>query len=348
MFRVRRLLLAAACGCALVSAAPGARAQGSGTLAEALFRDAQRLLADGHVHEACEKFAASQKADPALGTLLNLAVCHERDGRSATAWLEFSDVAALARKAGDSAREQYAVARLNAIEPTLHKLALDADAPADGIVIVLDRTTSVTPLAFGVGIPVDPGEHELRATAPGREPWTGHFTTTAEPGTERVTVPALAPAPAPVPPPAAPAAPAPVLAAPAAPSAPSHPPPPHDGKHGGVDLRHGLIYGSLAVAALGIGSGIYFGASTASHATKRDSLCPPGVACYDQHAYDEHHAAQVAQQWMLVTDGVGLVAAGAAAALLLVPLTLEDQRASVHAAPWLAPGALGASAEGSF
>jgi hypothetical protein len=160
---------------------------------------------------------------------------------------------------------------------------------------------------------------------------------------ERVTVPALkieeAPPPAP-----APLAPAPIVTPPIAPPAP--PPVEHD--KSGLDLRHGLVYGSLAVAALGIGSGIYFGASTASHASKRDAICPPGRACYDQHAYDEHHDAQVAQQWMLVTGGVGLVAAGAAAALLLVPLTLENQRASVHAAPWLAPGAVGASAQGTF
>jgi len=344
MYRVRRLLLAAGCGCALVAFAGGARAQASGTVAEALFRDAQRLLSEGHVHEACEKFAASQKADPALGTLLNLAVCHERDGRSATAWLEFSDVASLAHKAGDSAREKYAVARLNQIEPTLHKVALDAEAPVDGIVLVLDATTSVTPLAFGVGIPVDPGEHELRATAPGRAPWLGHFTTTAEPGTERVTVPALKieETPAPAPAPLAPAAPA------AAAPQPAPVPPPAEQEKSGLDLRHGLVYGGLAVAAVGIGTGIYFGASAASHASKRDAICPPGLACYDQHAFDEHHDAQVAQQWMLVTGGVGLVAAGAAAALLLVPLTLENQRASVHAAPWFAPGALGASAQGTF
>lgn len=343
MFRARPLLLAAGCGWALVALAGGASAQ-SGTVAEVLFRDAQRLLSEGHVHEACEKFAASQKADPALGTLLNLAVCHERDGRSATAWLEFSDVAALARKAGDSAREKYAVARMNQIEPALHKVALDAEAPAEGIVVVLD-TTSVTPAAFGIGIPVDPGDHVLRATAPGREPWSAHFTTTADPGTERVTVPALALAATPA---AIPAPPTPAVA-PAAPPPPQPPPAPATAKNGsGLDLRHGLIYGSLAVAAVGLGSGIYFGVSTANHASNRDSICPPGVACYDQHAFHEHHDAQVAQQWMLVTGGVGLVAAGAAAALLVVPLTLENQHASLHAAPWLAPGALGASAAGTF
>ncbi len=347
MRRVRRLLVTAGCGAALLAVAGGASAQASGTVAEALFRDAQRLLADGHVHEACEQFAASQKADPALGTLLNLAVCHEREGRSATAWLEFSDVAALARKAGDSAREKYAEARLTKIEPTLHKVALDAEEPADGIVLSLDAT-NVVPSAFGVGIPVDPGEHELRATAPGRAPWSAHFTTTAEPGTERISVPPLKIAESgPISPPApAPAPAAPVLAAPAASGAPSHPPPSERG--GGLDLRHGLVYGSLAVAAIGLGSGIYFGVSMANHASKRDAICPPGVACYDQRAFHEHHDAEVSQRLMLVTGGVGLVAAGAAAALLLVPLTFENQRAAVQAAPWLAPGAFGASATGTF
>jgi predicted TPR repeat methyltransferase len=54
-------------------------------VAEAVFREAQRLVGEGKVDEACAKFTESQHLDPQLGTLLNLAMCHEKQGRSATA-----------------------------------------------------------------------------------------------------------------------------------------------------------------------------------------------------------------------------------------------------------------------
>src|ERR1700677_5091661 len=61
--------------------------------AQVLFDRARELLAsaDGDVKEACKLLAESQRLDPGGGTLLNLAVCHEREGRLATAWLEYRD-----------------------------------------------------------------------------------------------------------------------------------------------------------------------------------------------------------------------------------------------------------------
>src|SRR4051794_10726019 len=77
----------------------------SSGIAEGLFRQAQKLLGEGKIHEACDAFAASQKAEPAVGTLLNLAACHEKEGRTATAWAEFDDAIATARRLDDKPRE---------------------------------------------------------------------------------------------------------------------------------------------------------------------------------------------------------------------------------------------------
>ena len=328
--------------CALFGSTRAGAEEPHATIAEVLFRDAQQLLAEGRTSEACEKFRASQNAEPALGTLLNLAVCHEREGKTATAWLEYSEAASAAHNASDTGREKYAQARLSNIEPTLHRVALDAEERPSGLVLYLDAT-SILPAAFGIGIPLDPGEHDLRATAPGKAPWSWHFTTTAEPGTERITIPRLKPEEA-----ALPAAPPTPVSVP--PPASEAAPPPSEPSRSSPDLRHWLAYGSGAVAVVGLGTGIYFAVSTANHSSKRDELCKPGVACYDQRAFHEHYLAAVANRWMLVTGGVGLLAAGAAAGMLLVPWgePSEKRAGSFRAAPLVGVGALGAVASGEF
>ena len=57
--------------------------------ADALFGEGKRLLAEGDVDHACAKFEASLQLLDQLCVLLNLADCHERQGRTATAWAEF-------------------------------------------------------------------------------------------------------------------------------------------------------------------------------------------------------------------------------------------------------------------
>jgi predicted negative regulator of RcsB-dependent stress response len=65
--------------------------------AEAAFDAARKHLDAGELDQACAKFEASQRLSPAVGTLLNLADCHERAGRTATAWATFRSCATLAR-----------------------------------------------------------------------------------------------------------------------------------------------------------------------------------------------------------------------------------------------------------
>src|SRR5262249_46236771 len=63
----------------------GAPSPEQAAMAEKLFDEARQLMLGHTYDEACAKFAESERLDPAAGTLLNLAVCHEAQGRTATA-----------------------------------------------------------------------------------------------------------------------------------------------------------------------------------------------------------------------------------------------------------------------
>jgi hypothetical protein len=194
------LLLLAAC-----AALPRLGYAQSGTkaaMAEALYRQARDLMAAGKLDEACPKFAESHRLDPATGTLLNLAACHERQGKLATAWLEYSDVIVGARRDGRQDRVDYATERAAALEPRLSRLtvvvAADADEPS--LVLELDGS-SFGRAAIGAPTPVDPGKHVVQASASGKKPWRQEVMIGAEADQQTVTIPRLEDAPVETPPP---------------------------------------------------------------------------------------------------------------------------------------------------
>jgi hypothetical protein len=159
--------------------------------ADQLYNDATKLMSAAKYADACPKLGASQKLDPAIGTLLKLGFCFTYTGQTASAWASFNDAEAMARKAGDRARGDEAAKRARELEPKLSKLVIEAAGPEsevrrDGVLV--DRSV------LGTALPVDPGEHAVTASAAGREPWSGSVTVAAGPGTTTLRVPALAPA----------------------------------------------------------------------------------------------------------------------------------------------------------
>lgn len=155
-------------GLLVCSLAPAARADGPGDarLAQALFEEARSLMEQKKYAEACPKLKESQRLDPGGGTLLNLATCHEREGKTATALDEYHEALTVATKDGRKDREQIARAGIEKLEREVPRVTVLVPHPVAGIDVKLD-TTPMVQAAWGVATPVDPGPHTVTATAPG-------------------------------------------------------------------------------------------------------------------------------------------------------------------------------------
>jgi hypothetical protein len=277
--------------------------------AEALFREAKQLIAEGRAAEACAKFEASHKLDPAVGTLLNLADCNEQIGKTASAWAQFLEAETLSRRAGSELRERVARERAAALEPRLMRLAIEVPEQVRVAGLTVKRDGQIIdPAGWGSGFPVDPGEHEVVVTAPGKRDWTRRIVTDREGEQFEVTVTALqdvAPAAEPGPPVQAAAPPA--VAAPPAPVAA-----PAEADDGSAQRTIGFAVGGLGLVGLGVGTA--FGLIAKSNWS--DANCSQGV-CADPEAQqlseDAGRNADIATVSFAV--GAGALALGAVVAL---------------------------------
>ena len=137
-------------------------------LAEALFRQGRDLMGERRYEEACPKFAESQRLDPGGGTLLNLAVCHESQGKLASAWAEFQEALAQAKEDGRRDRVALAEEHIAALEPQLARLTvIVTDTTPPGFVVTVNGTR-LGSAAWGSKMPVDAGTIRVEARAPDR------------------------------------------------------------------------------------------------------------------------------------------------------------------------------------
>lgn len=160
-------------GVTLSSLIAFADAQADARVAQALFEEGRALMNDKRWAEACPKLAESQRLDPGGGTLLNLALCHAGEGKTATALVELHDALAAAIRDGRADREELAREAIAELEEEVPKLTVEVPPAArvEGLEVKLDEAPLV-PAAWGVATPVDPGAHVVRVTVPGRPPWT--------------------------------------------------------------------------------------------------------------------------------------------------------------------------------
>src|SRR5260370_18290385 len=162
--------------------------------AEALFESGRQLVAEGKYADACPKFADSQRLDASTATLLNLASCWEKLGRTATAWATYREAQSAAHAAGRKDYMATAERHANALAPKLARLTIHVPQPVEGIQIERDGVV-VDRAEWGLALPVASGAHVIAATAPGRQAWASAIHIAQDGAAPAVRVPALDPLP---------------------------------------------------------------------------------------------------------------------------------------------------------
>jgi hypothetical protein len=273
-------------------------------VAEGLFQQGKASLEAGQVAEACAKFEESQRLDPALGTLLNLALCHERQGKLATAWSEWADAAAMAERSGELERLRFARDAGARLENRVPKLLIRVYEPAAGFELRIDGRP-IGEAAWGVPIPLDPGVHRLDAAAPQRKSWARSFELVVGAAPFTLEVPRLEPMPA------------------LEPRSAPKPLPSRAAVAGSTQTRSrahttrrtwGYVTGAIGIA--GFGAGTYFGLTTIAKQKIVDENCN-SVSCRNEKGMTADRAAHRAATAATVSFGIGFAAALTSAYLLL-------------------------------
>ncbi|HEX7702162.1 MAG TPA: hypothetical protein VF403_15600 [Kofleriaceae bacterium] len=174
-------------------ASASAAAQPAGAQAEVLFRQGRALLDAGKLAEACAAFDQSQRLEPALTTLINLASCREQNGQLATAWGLFLDAERQTRSSTEPASQQlHGVAAEHAakLESRVSKLAIDVPQASQVDGLEIDREGDrVDAAMWNRALPIDPGTYTIHAHAPGTSTWSTKITIAAEAETKTVDIP---------------------------------------------------------------------------------------------------------------------------------------------------------------
>lgn len=252
-----------------------------------LFEEAKSLMDAQRYSDACPKFARALELAHGVGIQLNLALCYEKLGKLASAWTHHLQVVAETERTGGDPvamkRLELAKARVAALEPRITRVVVRVDAATVGLSLrrgdlELERTQ------WGVAIPVDPGEYEVVARAPGYAAW-GQTVDARAPGrTITVVVPALEPLP----------------------------------DATGYYVAAAVLGG---VGVIGIGVGAVAGIVALNKRAAADEFCPSDDACYSPGAALVDEATTIAH---VSTIGFAVGGAALAAGLTVLLLAPSD------------------------
>ncbi|HEY5959804.1 MAG TPA: tetratricopeptide repeat protein [Polyangiaceae bacterium] len=307
-----------------------AQTAGNKAVAEALFDQGKLLMQTGDFPKACEKFEASRRLDEGIGTLLYLADCYEKVGKTASAWAVFKEAASIAGAQGQDSRQRLATQRAKNLETSLVKLTIDVAKGNEALLGFEVRNDGVplSPAQFATQVPVDPGEHHVEASAPGRRTFSEAITLTR--GVGHVAVPLLAELPSNTssgPESAVPRTDTALLPASSnsAPLIPTSPPAANANRDQGKTQRVlAVVLGGVGVVSLGIGS--YYGLSAIAKNSKSKDECPSDPNLCRPEGVDLRESALHRATISTVAFAIGGATLAAGAVLLLTAPSTESPR----------------------
>ncbi|WP_437277235.1 hypothetical protein WME90_39280 [Sorangium sp. So ce375] len=298
--------------------------------AEALFKAARALVDKGDDAAGCPKFEASLALNPSASTQINIARCREREGKLATAWHDYHRALVLNRETAGEQRqkslEEIANKGIAALDPRVPKLVIVVKGAAAGAEVQRDGT-ALPVAALGEPLPVDPGPHEIRASAPGHEAETRSITLAeGETATVELTL------------------------RPAAAASAAKPPAKADEARGGGTPTWAWLSGAAGIALAGASVGFLIDDLSAISALRESCReVPGGTYCDPGYDFAADNARKNRDFGLFAGLGAaGLVAMGAAVYGITRSGGEEARAPAAVALPWIAPSGAGASISGSF
>jgi hypothetical protein len=309
--RLRRALTSVAIGLTAVARVGGAETpsgapSADAAAAQALFERGRQLMAEQRAPEACPLFEESHRLEAGIGTQFNLASCYEAVGRFASAHTVFLDVAAASRARGQEQRAQAASARARAVELKISRIVIQVE-PAQQAALTVERDGSIVGAAqWGLAVPVDPGEHEIRAYGPGFVPFRRVVDVGTSPRLHTVQIAAL-----------------PLTSDEAAPCdlERGECEPPADAKPARTfwePLPHRLGLAALSVGVVSLGVSTGFALHAASKNSRSEAAGCGDRGCPDEEGLALRREAVSAGNWATVAAGAGLAGIAAAGILFWV------------------------------
>jgi hypothetical protein len=182
---------------------PPAEQSTDALIATKLFLEGRALLNQNKPQEACPLLERSHQIAPSLATLLNLALCHEYNGRLATAHEYYRRAETMATLAGDPKRQEFAHDAAAALAARRASLVLQFSGKTQlkGEVKIDDVPQPQE--VWSEPMFLDAGEHQVAVRATGYGPWRGSVVL-QDGGKHVLVIPELQPRKAALPPSAAP------------------------------------------------------------------------------------------------------------------------------------------------
>ena len=266
------------------------------TAAQAMFDQAREAMAKSDYAAACPKFAESQRLDPDVATLANLAACEEKLGTVASAWTH-ARAAIHQLPAGDPLGPplREIVAR---VERRLPQIVIRLASGAPKGTRVRRDDVDLDDASLGTAIPVDPGDHTITVVAPGRKDVTRRVTV-VEAKTEEVAVA-----------PGAKVAAIPAIKSQGGPPAKTDESPPN----GGSGQTVGYVLGAIGIVGLGVAAFEF--ASITTNRSKMDCQ-QSDHTCASTAGATAANDARAARTPFYVGLAVGAVGVGTGAYFLL-------------------------------